>query len=533
MRKPTVGRALLTGVPAVLALALIALAFSLVTGSPVRASSDLDDCRASNIAVRPSTWSAPGWTAAENRRPGTTEWRPQTSRPADPALEGFSGQVSVAPGARFTLYVRSQDQWRWSAYRLGSYGGAGGRLYGGSCWNAPTHQPQAVVSPATRTVTAPWKRTLTIKQSWPPGLYLVKLTDTQGRESSIPLLVRSPSAARRTVFMYSAMTMQAYNHWGGHSLYVGPDGSSRNRAYADSFDRPYDGHFAMDLLAFEQPLIAESERLGLPLAYLTDIDVATRPQVLAGARAVMTDGHDEYWTLGERQAVIDASKRGTNLLFFGANQLWWQARLGSTSLGAHRLVICYKYAHDPIARTQADLRTTHFRDLARSWAESRLVGVQYAGLGANAPFVVYRPDFFAFAHTGAHRGSAYPGLVGPEIDTVNPGIGSPRNLEIVGRSPANCHRIHCLSEATYYTLPSGAAVWAAGTDGWVNALGNDTYRVMTPESTRAFARTVTDNLLLAFARGPAGRVHPPKPNVRPSDGPPARSLLPVRELGTD
>lgn len=522
MRKPAV-----LGALAVAALAAVVLVATLLVVPAVTASPDVDACRASSLVVPTSTWSAPGWTRAENRHSGTSDWRLHVSKQARGVVRGFLNQISIAPREPITLFVDARQTWRWSAYRLGYYGGAGGRLYGSSCWYAPTRQPPPVTLRSTRTLTERWKPTLRIRASWPPGVYLLKLTSVGGRESYVPLVVRSPSAAGRTVFMFSAMTMQAYNRWGGRSLYIGPDLKARSRAFADSFDRPFDDHLAHQILAFEQPLVADGERLGLPLAYLTDIDVATRPHVLVGARTLMTDGHAEYWTLGERQAVIDARNRGTNLLFFGANQLWWQVRLARTSLGPDRLVICFKAAVDPITGTHPELRSTHFRSLARPLPESWVVGVQYSGLGADAPFRVYRPDFFAFAHTGARLGSVYPGLVGQEIDTVNPGTHSPPTLEIVGRSLATCHEVPCLSEATYYTVPSGAAVWAAGTDGWVNALGADILRLGVTPATRAFVQEVTDNLLLEFARGPAGRAHPARPNVTAADGPPAAPKRPL------
>lgn len=507
-----------------LTLAVVVVGILIVSGvvvTTIKAQSDAADCDISKLAIPRSTWSARGWTSAENRQPGTTAWHLAAASASGGDIAGFANQISIAPGASITLFVRAPQKWRWSAYRLGYYGGAGGRLYGSSCWYPPSHRGEPVTSGSTRTVTAPWKASLTITESWPPGVYLLKLISVSGAESYVPLVVRSPSVQGRTVYMVSAMTMQAYNQWGGRSLYLGPDRSASTRAYADSFDRPFDGHLARQLLAFEQPLIAEAERVGIPLAYLTDIDIASRPQVLAGARTLMTDGHAEYWTLPERRAVIEARDHGTNLLFFGANQMWWQARLGRTALGANRLVICYKHALDPVARTHPQLRTTNFRSLAHPLPESRVIGVQYGGLDADSPFVVYTPGFFAFAHTGARRGTAYPGLVGQEIDTVNPGRNSPATLEIVGRSPATCRKRRCLSESTYYTVASGAAVWAAGTNGWVNALGADIFGLGVTPSTRTFVRMVTDNLLLDFAGGPAGRIHPAVPNVTRADGPPA------------
>ncbi|MGN6162728.1 MAG: N,N-dimethylformamidase beta subunit family domain-containing protein [Marmoricola sp.] len=521
--RPVMRRALTAGLGALGGVAVVALVLNLLTAAPVKASLDLDACHPTNLTVPAAVWSAPGWTALENQSVGTNAWRPHARKRAHDLLQGFASQISVAPGSSFSLRVSALETWRWRAYRLGYYGGRGARLYASSCWYPPVHQARAIVSPSTRTVTAPWRPTVTIDQTWPPGVYLIKLTTLAGRESFVPLIVRSPSTRDRTVFMFSAMTMQAYNHWGGRSLYTGPDHRARSRAYADSFNRPFDVYLPSRILRFEQPLVAESERLGLPMAYLTDIDVATRPTVLAGARTLMTDGHDEYWTMGERQTVLKARDRGTNLLFFGANQLWWQVRLGTTTLGADHLVICYKTASDPITAQRPELRTTHFRYLVEPLPESRVAGVQFSALGADAPFRVYQPDFFAFANTGAHRGSAYPGLVGPEIDTVNPGPDSPRTLEIVGRSPATCHGLQCLAESTYYTVRSGAAVWAAGTDGWVGALGDYNFTPGLTAGTYAFVRTVTDNLLLAFAEGPAGRVHRARPNATRADGPPTVS----------
>jgi hypothetical protein len=426
-------------------------------------------------------------TVLENAREGTSDWRLPTAE-SSRAIEGFADRVSIDGDGTFRLFVNSAEPWDVRAYRLGWYGGRGGRLLWTSSWNWPSPQPAALTSSATGTVRAPWRASLTVHaQHWPAGMYLLKLTTAGDQQSYVPLTVRSPSMTGRTVFVTSDLTLQAYNQWGGSNLYRGPDGDPETRALAVSFDRPYDPRTTTRIMDTEQPLIAEAEQLGIPMAYVSDVDVATRPGALAGARAVVVDGHDEYWTSSERAAVLAARDRGTNLMFFGANQMWWRVDLAATGLGPDRLVRCNKR-------------------VPRRLPAQAVIGVHYAGLGARAPFVVADPGFFAFRNTGAQRGSAYPGLVGPEIDAAGPPADRPSGLDIVAHSIARCRYGGCWSDSTYYVAASGAGVWAAGTMGWVDALGQGRLRLGATARTKDFVRVVTANLLTAFAAGPAGRM---------------------------
>ena len=114
-------------------------------------------------------------------------------------------------------------------------------------------------------------------------------------------------------------TYQAYNAWGGYSLYGGPGNNVGTRAQAVSFDRPYDNNGARIITNYEQSLIAEAERADLPLAYLTGVDLEHSTHVLDGARGLVSLGHDEYWSTAMRQRVTAARDHGTNLAFMGAN----------------------------------------------------------------------------------------------------------------------------------------------------------------------------------------------------------------------
>ena len=77
-----------------------------------------------------------GLIAAENARPGTTDWM-LTKTAVDPAtkyrcpwIEGFASRTSVAAGQSIRFFVSTNpvSAFRIEIFRMGYYGGAGGRL---------------------------------------------------------------------------------------------------------------------------------------------------------------------------------------------------------------------------------------------------------------------------------------------------------------------------------------------------------------------------------------------------------------------
>src|SRR4029077_17915577 len=103
------------------------------------------------------------------------------------------------------------------------------------------------------------------------------------------------------VFQSSVTTWQAYNIWGGHSLYFGitDSGGQTNalRSKIVSFDRPYGyGIGAAAYLGLELPLVQWLERNNYDVGYATDLDTHEDPLLLAGRKAFLSLGHDEYWS---------------------------------------------------------------------------------------------------------------------------------------------------------------------------------------------------------------------------------------------
>ncbi len=59
-------------------------------------------------------------------------------------------------------------------------------------------------------------------------------------------------------------------------------------------------------LTYERNVVKLAEHMGLPLAYATGLDIAAGPALLDGAAALISPGHDEYWSRAERAHVTAA-----------------------------------------------------------------------------------------------------------------------------------------------------------------------------------------------------------------------------------
>ncbi|MEU8398580.1 N,N-dimethylformamidase beta subunit family domain-containing protein [Nonomuraea sp. NPDC048892] len=412
--------------------------------------------------------------AAEPDRPDVQEsWR--ITRPgAEHEIEGYADRVSVLPGERFGLRVSTTaPRFTASAFRMGANPAKvwqSERVKGTR--QAPMRLVRGTVSAAH------WTPSLTVDTTgWAEGAYLIRLDASTGAQRYVPITVRSASTAGRVVIVNAVTTWQAYNLWGGRSLYTGPSGYA-DRSRAVTFDRPYDGTGARLFLDFEKEALAVAEASGVPLAYLTSLDL--EPGALDGARAVVSLGHDEYWSPAMRQVVTRARDHGTNLAFLGANAVYWRIAMDG------RKVVCDK------------------EDVCRLWRESKpesaLVGQMYDCFPAEGAYRVTRPGHWIFAGT---KGRSFPGMVGVETDRVS--RGSPRDVQVLAESPFSCGGRASVAHSTYYTAPSGAGVFASGTMRWVCALRGRHCGHGVTEAAAAFARRATTNVLTRFAAGPAGK----------------------------
>ncbi|MFS4093842.1 N,N-dimethylformamidase beta subunit family domain-containing protein [Streptomyces sp. AF1A] len=457
----------------------------------------------------------------ERDAPGTADWRLGSTGPAD-AVAGYTDRVSVTPGESFGLHVSTTAaSFRVCAFRVGWYGGRQARRIWVSDRIPGRAQPPPHVLPATRTVRADWPATLTVDTAgWPEGAYLLRLEADGGHQRYVPLIVRSTEGTGRTVLLHAPATWQAYNRWGGSSLYAGASGAYATRSLAVCFDRPYDGSGAEKFLVYERALVVLAERLGIPLAYSTGVDVHRDPAVLRGAHAVVCLGHDEYWTPEQRAHVTAARDAGTNVAFLGANTCFRRVRLAAGERAEDRTVVCYKtsYRADPCYASQPALVTTDYRLPPGADPESSLTGVLYEGYPVDAPYVVRAAGHWLYEGTGVRAGDGFAHLVGVEYDRVTPSAPAPGPLEITAHSPLVCGGRPSHSDSAYYTAPGKAGVFATGTLRWVEGLVAGTGELGLDHGmdarTRAFVTRTTENLLRTFAQGPAARhAPPPRANV--------------------
>ncbi|HZR51850.1 MAG TPA: N,N-dimethylformamidase beta subunit family domain-containing protein [Streptosporangiaceae bacterium] len=458
-----------------------------------------------------SAQAAAPFPAAENRLSGTSSWR-ITDQGADDAIDGYASAQSVLPGQSFTLYVSTTAKsFRVDAFRFGWYQGHEARLVWRSGAEAGRDQKAVAITPGTHMVTASWRPSMTVPtRGWPAGSYLLRLDAASGAERYVPIMVRSASTAGKVVILDDNTTWQAYNTWGGYSLYQGPDGLGADRGYQVSFNRPYDGDGAVRFLAFDQAATAVAEHAGVPLAYETDVDLDAHPGLLAGARAVISLGHDEYYSLAMRDALVAARNAGTNIAFLGANAIFRHIRFTD----GERVIICYKEASiDPLfGKDDADT-TQQWREPPDPRPESVITGGFYECNPVSAPYVVYDPGSWIFAGTGARKGESFPGMVGPEYDRLNPQAPYPKPLQVLAHSPLTCDGTATFADSVYYTTPGGAGVFASGTMRWVCAMRGPHCGHGVTTAAERFVDIATDNLLRAFAAGPAGKTHPAEDNV--------------------
>jgi hypothetical protein len=445
-----------------------------------------------------------GPVARENRLPGDAGW--DVSGPVGP-VAAYADRASVAPGEVLALHAAGPTA-NVAWYRLGWYGAVGGRRVG-SAMVRPLVRATAPPRPNRMTglVEAGWPAavSLEVPGDWTSGLYLAVLRplDRPVAASVVPFVVRPAqgSTPAPVLFVSAATTWQAYNGWGGKSLYgYNSRGTTTavagTRAAVVSFDRPYLTENGAGLLRrWELPFVRWQERHGRNVDYIADLDLARHPELLAGRRLIVFAGHHEYWSRPMRDAIAGAVAAGVNVAFLSANEVYWQARIDDSALGPLRRVTCYKSAaRDPLTASQPALATCRWREPPVNEPEAPLVGQMYGHVALRpVDWVVTGSSHWLYGGTGLRDGDRIANLVGQEYDTFFPDL-APPGTRLLARSPVpvaarptidpGAYPSPAIQTATIYTAPSGATVFAAGTFQWSWALdpfGAPTYAgVATP-----------------------------------------------------
>ncbi len=486
----------------------------------------------------------------ENALSGTSGW--QLTNPAvNREIEGYASLTSVNIGGKIAFSVSTADStFSIDIFRTGWYGGVGARLMKTISGLAGVLQTTPTQDPVTKMIECAWPSsyTLTVPTNWVSGIYLARLTgNTSGKQSWIIFVVRDDARSSDLLFENSVTTYQAYNFWpngaNGRSLYAWGNTSDEMPAWKVSFNRPYvlgrsysttstgaaSGVGAGEYLANLQPGPAQNyqifnagyeynmvrwlEKNGYDVTYLTDIDVHENPALLKTHRALLSVGHNEYWSMQMLQNVQNALANGLNLGFFSANSPYWQVRFEPASDGAaDRTMVGYKYdapANDPFYNSNPQLSTIRFRDTHVNLPEAAWVGGEYVGDPFEGDMVVSNASHWLMNGTGLHNGDHLSGLLGYEVDAIVPGT-SPANIEALTGSPVGpfgedydnppglaCNTQVCNSNATWYSAGHGF-VFNAGSMNWSWALDDYNAPSMRPSFSSVAVQTLTANILAAF-----------------------------------
>jgi Domain of unknown function (DUF4082)/Bacterial Ig-like domain len=474
----------------------------------------------------PGAMSGGNAIASENSFPGSTGWKLQGSAQAPTGIEGFATATSINGGGSVDLKITSDDgiPFHIEIYRMGYYGGAQGRLISvlpgltGVDQDNPQKDPDlGLIDASNWTVSA----TISTTSDWPTGVYLLRLVrDDNTFDNHIILVVRNDGAAADIVYGLPVTTYQAYNDWGGRSLYTfnsagGNTEAGTPRAVKVSFDRPYnqslDGQRNWFVNCDIQDL-SWLEQEGYNVTYVTNIDVHTGTQ-LSGRSAFVSPAHDEYWSSEMRSAVTNARDGGVGLFFMGANCVYWRIRFEPNPYSgvANRVQVCYKTAEsggpDPSGPTST------WRDPnGPNQPENALVGQMYIGDNGNIffPLVVSAAQAqnriwrYTTLQTLAPGTTARIGqyLVGWEWDGRFNNGAEPAGVTNVAASPVNGELMQdagsifingpATTTATVYKAPSGAWVFSTGTNQWARGLGLNMNGVGEPSN---FIKQATVNML--------------------------------------
>jgi hypothetical protein len=465
------------------------------------------------------TTGPPPTIAAENRQPGTSAWRlpgpvNDVGGLAHGNVSGYVGQQAVRAGQVERIYVSAPGahRIRIGIFRMGWYSGRGGREVLTTRALPARRQPPCTHRPATGLTECRWHPSLsfTVPPGMPTGVYIAKLSASTG--SSDALFVVRSATAQPLLAQLPTSTYQAYNGWGGDSLYPGGDDpvqiTGTTQGIDVSLDRPYDSVTgAGQLFARDVAMVRFLERYGYPVGYTTSESVDQDPGQLAGHRALIDFGHSEYWSARQERAFASAPRAGTSLLFFGSDTLGWRVRYGSASPAASEAgqpdhsIIAYKEhaALDPDRQNPTGI----FADRGAALAGSAYLGCITPRLSRPGPpmyrYYSWTPapglqPHWLFAGTGVTATTRIPGIVGYELDQRTPA--APAGTQTVGGGVAPCMAQGAVepgepvpgpgddhADTTVYTAPSGAIVFDTGTLGW--ELGLEPVPSASPDAPRA------------------------------------------------
>jgi hypothetical protein len=453
---------------------------------------------------------APNPIVAENCLPGDDGWI-LTQYTDEIAL--YTSQDSVNLGENLDFFIHSAGaDYALAIYRNGYYGGLGGRLL-----QKVDDMPGQSQPPCDRiddnTGLATCSRwsvsySLSIPDDWVSGIYIATITRRDNGDQNYTIfVVRDDDRDSDILYQMSVTTFQAYNQYGGKSVYshissICPTVADAPRAVKVSLNRPYYQPQFIPNMYFraEYPMVRWLEAQGYDVTYSTSLD--THRSGKPGAHNELLDhklfldvGHDEYWSQEMHDAIEQARDAGVNIGFFTSNTSYWRIRFEPDPLTGEpdSVMVTYKTTEsgppDP-----SGIPTGTWRDPQGANApENSLIGMIYIGDNDEMFFPLRVTADHAsdriYRHTGLDK--MPPGtylnighqVIGWEWDAVVDNGLTPDGVEVLADTSvygalltdAGDHNNNVMVAANVqmsrYTAPSGAIVFASGTIQWSWGLG--------------------------------------------------------------
>lgn len=488
-------------------------------------------------------------------------------------IEGFTTKISYGAEESVDFKIRtSSSDYRIDIYRLGYYDGLGARRVDTVQvqLSAPQDQDDPLNDPETGLVDAGnWS----VSATWviPPnavsGIYIAKLVrqDTVSGHNHIPFILRDDAGESDVVFQTSDTTWQAYNSWGGASLYggngPGTDPATAGRAYKVSYNRPFNTRFgpyyagAQDwVFGVEHPALMWLEKNGYDISYISGVDTARNSALLGKHRVFLSVGHDEYWSGDQRANVEAARDQGVNLAFLSGNEVYWRTRWEPSIVSPnepYRTLVCYKETRaradiDPSGEWTGTFRDPRFAGpgaVGAGQPENALTGTiftvdSYRLDAIEIPYAYSQMRFWrntTVASLSPGETAALPaGYLGYEWDSDLDNGFRPPGLINMSKTvlPVSTLLLDYGStigagiaehNLTLYKAPSGALVFGAGTVYW--AWGLDTTHDLEQPPADQRVQQAMVNLLADMGVQPASLVFPLTPAVESSDVTPPTSAV--------
>jgi hypothetical protein len=468
----------------------------------------------------------------------------ETSAVPPPKIRGYTDRQSVAQGESIRFFISDlhgsgSKHLPISIIRLGQ------RQFEVASGVAAVHASPIPAARAWENNCWPVSYMVNVPLGWRSGIYVARVADETGDSKDIYFVVRRSlrEPILPIVIQLPTTTINAYNNWGGVSLYE--YNSRPSPATAVSFNRPQQSDalwprgygFAEEWNLRIRAFVEWMEAVGYEANFVTNNDLHENSGLLESCRLFISIGHDEYWSREMRRHLDLFIESGGNAAIFGGNTCYWQIRLDPDERtgAAHRLQVCCRGIHEKpntsvpnpeLGATDSQGSLSHRSGCALCGTGPATVTWRAAGLPENTSlgagfalgawrgvdrdpgaFTVFKPDHWVFSGTGLRRGDRF-GDAADEKLLFYETSGVAYTLDNCGNpvptgsdGTPSTYDILALADLPFWATPgnaalgilrhprSGGTVFNAATTDWARGLetcvsSGDLFRTVTAKITR-------------------------------------------------